>query len=329
MHTDYNTGTAPRNRRSAGKAVAIAATAAAILLVTTPAHAVLVTLTIDPVLSSLGITLEMFDVGTPSDVLKLDDVSVASGYGEPDPSNVGRPFGTIEMDWDPDVSIQFLTSSSISYLDAFDYYPYRDAIGDVVAPSDPNGIAAPAQFGFEQYYSPDGGANFASGAGFANIHGLSQTFGSPATGVVDGGSPLVFVGGIGGDEYVGADVALSAVGGTLDWFGTVTDSSDLSTFAPGGNPLPTVFAGNTVTFDGTTLEIPIDFVLNFINGTTNYTLTTFGSATGTIIAHVIPEPSSIVMLGFGVVGLVGCCLRARKRRRFRVGGRRSPPITTW
>lgn len=63
---------------------------------------------------------------------------------------------------------------------------------------------------------------------------------------------------------------------------------------------------SAVTWDGTTLRIPVDFTLNNDNRIQNFT--------GTIVATAVPEPSSFALLS--LVGAAGF-VRSRSRNRIR------------
>ncbi len=311
MRVNNKGGITPRDRRLDRRKVATAAAIAAVLLFATQARAVLLNFGVRTDLSSISVVITAFDIADPTTVIRVGDVSVGGGYGEPDPSNTNTSaWGWIQMDYTRGVSIKFVPGiSRINFRNEFPYLPFRDAFGNIASP--PGGIPAPAQMGFEEYRSFDGGATFGAGFGYGNIHGLYLDFGTPTTGAIDGGSTLGYFGvPYGSGPYIGADVALMALGGKFDLFGAFPANTNLAKAGPGGTPLPVVFAGNPVTYDGWMLTIPLNFSLNFIDDGIFWTIDT----SGTIVASRIPEPSTIVMLGFGLLGLVGCFVRARKRR---------------
>jgi hypothetical protein len=289
--------------------VAIAAALAAVLLFATTAQAAYVTLEVITPLSTLGFTEGLSDGGPIS--LFLDNLSPGARFGaEPDPSNVTNAYGIITLDvvGDPMAggTISFVPGlSSIGYLSPYPYFPWRDAANNIVSP--PGGIPTLSQVGLEIYL--DFGFGPEPGGGFANISGLSHGFGDAGTGMIDGGPALPWVA---PGTYVAAGLnALMAKSGRQDLFGAVTDSINLATAGPGSTPFPSPFAGNFVSWDGTLLTIPLGFVLTFTDDGVDYEITTFGSLVAT---HFIPEPASMIMLGVGAIGLVGCCWRARKRR---------------
>jgi hypothetical protein len=98
------------------------------------------------------------------------------------------------------------------------------------------------------------------------------------------------------------------------------DARNVTLAGNGGNP--TYAPGNGVaTWDGVTLTINV-------SGTVKYTIDDGNTPTvftddiddtrvlaGTLVYHpFVPEPSSVLLLGCGAVGLLGYGWRARKRR---------------
>ncbi len=311
MRVNNKVGITPRDRRLDRRKVATAAAIAAVLLFATQARAGLVNLKVRTDLSALTVEITAFDIADPATVIKVKDISAASNYGNPLLSNTNTSAsGWIQMDLIPQVAITFQSGvSRINYGNEFTYFPFRDAFDNIASP--PLGIPKGAQIGFEEFLSFDGGATFGEGFGFGNIYGLYQDFGTASTGAFDNGSTLGYFGApLGSGPYIGADVALLALGGQFDLFGAFSADTSLDDAGPGGIPFPVVFAGNPVTYDQTFLTIPVTFSLNFIDDGIDWTIDT----SGVIVAEKVPEPSSIIMLGIGVLGLVGCFVRARKRR---------------
>ncbi|REK19528.1 MAG: PEP-CTERM sorting domain-containing protein [Planctomycetota bacterium] len=71
------------------------------------------------------------------------------------------------------------------------------------------------------------------------------------------------------------------------------------------------------TWDGTTLTIPIHSTFTTLITDDPFDIFTSFNLTGQIVATVrtVPEPSTMVLAGFGVVGLLSCAYRARLKKR--------------
>ncbi|MGD9721305.1 MAG: PEP-CTERM sorting domain-containing protein [Pirellulales bacterium] len=305
MRVKNKGGVAPRDRRVDRGKVAIAAFAA--LLFATTAQAGVIEFVIDSSQSSLGFVERVESGG-----ITFEISDIVSSYGEPDPSNVATAWGRVYADVSTGTSIQFLSGSRINYFNAFPYLPYRNGLGNVQAP--PGGNPAMAQIGLEQKIDFDnaGPDPAVPGFGYANIFNLWHDFGTAATGATDGGPLVPFAG---GTSYVPTSPLLNALmaqDGWQDLFGAVVDQIYLPEAGPGDTPFPSPFAGNNITWDGVTLTIPVNFTLTFPDDADVYHITTFGQ----IVAHpqTVPEPSTMLMLGCGVVGLLSYAWRARKRQ---------------
>jgi len=85
------------------------------------------------------------------------------------------------------------------------------------------------------------------------------------------------------------------------------DEDDLGPFVP---PIPNFLIGGTGTLTGTsigdTLVVPIGFAFTLPLGDVPVGLT----ISGTLVAHVVPEPGSALLLA---IGLAGLAWRSRRR----------------
>jgi hypothetical protein len=214
------------------------------------------------------------------------------------------------MTYTPGVSLAMSSQSRVNYFNSGTYIPGRlpgGALDTGLSPAN----AHPGQIG-QEITHPIAGV-----LGYGVIYDLWQTFGTLDTGtgstVADGGPTLPWVG---GTSYAAipsgsSAQALLAMEGWNDIVsGIVVDTVQLNELAAGDTPFPSVYAGNVATFDGTTLTLPLSSVISFMDGTTTYTITT----AGTLVAVVVPEPSTMILFGFSVVGLLSYAWRARKRR---------------
>jgi hypothetical protein len=320
MRWENLSGTKPRDRHSDRRTTALAAIAV-MLLVAPSARAGMVELDIDTSLSSLGFTQRIWDPALGPSYMSIPfefgDYQYTPGPWT-NPSNVTSAWGKVYADWNPGVSLQFSSLSAVNYNISGIALPSRDNFGNInTNPLQPG----PTQIALEMtnptldflQENPPG-----SVYGFANIHDLVQTFGSVnmSTGVT---STVIqpILPNIGGNNYIAAPSganaqSLLAISGFEDLLGLVTDILTLYDGAAGGTPFPSPFAGNVATFDGVTLTLPLTFSFTYGDpGDTIYEINTFG----TLVAHVVvPEPSSMIMLGCGVAGLLSYGWRARKRR---------------
>jgi len=292
------------------------------LLVAPSARAGQIELTIDTALSSFGFYEEIRspDLGPTymSLPFQLGNYALTPGPWT-NPSNVTTAWGKVYADYTPGSSLQLLSTSRVNYNTSGVSLPSRDNSGNIVAD-----VPAATQWGFEitnPAYDAAVGNETPTVFGFANIHDVWQTFGTlnAGTGVTTAGGALLTA--VGGNNYAalvaGANVpALLSMNGWQDVAGFVTAKQNLSTGAASSSPFPSPFPSNPpgnplATFDGVTLTLPTNFTLTYDDDGTIYTIQTFG----TLVAHVVvPEPSSMIMLGCGVVGLLSCGWRARKRR---------------
>jgi hypothetical protein len=98
--------------------------------------------------------------------------------------------------------------------------------------------------------------------------------------------------------------ALWLVSGLGSGGGTIDDSPIISFGSTGAD---------IGTWDGTTLTLPVHSTTTTVIQASPLVLQTI-TMTGQIVARVVPEPSSVIMAGLGVVGLIATGYRARKRK---------------
>jgi hypothetical protein len=276
-----------------------------------------------------GIPYPHFSTGNSG--LFLGAVTPIDDYGQPNPSNVAQAFGNFLANVNTGASIQIQPNASIGYIADFPYLPYRSLGGgpSTIGLAGSVGGLGPgtnAQFGLSVVgflaVAPD--TKFIdfdnSDVGVANIYNLTQSFGKVSTldpddpvGSSNGGAPMPF---LGGTSYGIGDLALIGITGTEDIFSApITTAAGIDGIPSpvgasfGGFNAPTTDA--IATWDGTTLTIPVNNRIVFVNGGTLYDITTFGQIVATGV--LVPEPSSIAMLACGAVGLVGYVVR-RKRK---------------
>jgi hypothetical protein len=267
------------------------AAVAALCLIATSAQAAIVNLTIDPTASSLDLSgqINAPTIGQPNKAY------VAQGTG----SLTTTYSGSISIDLQPG-TIQMMPGSSIIAANSGNWSP---APGPGGPTDDPVG-----SFGASGTTPANYGVNIPSFGVQSNFVGLVFDFGVPDQDAIPGGIPSAPVALTGTSfNLAGQGMAFTA-GRRLLVSPLANDNSDVIGF-------PTLFGTNgsaVGSWDGTTLIIPVFSTLTYqiedsppIDDTVRFS--------GFIVARV-PEPSTLIMAGMGVVGLVTVGYRARKRK---------------
>jgi hypothetical protein len=279
--------------RTLKRGILAAAAVAAFGLVASSAQAAVVNLVIDPSASSLALSGE------------IDAPSIGQAHKAFLPQGVGALTttysGSINIDLQPG-TIQMLPGSSIVAADSGIWAP---APGPGGPNDDPVG-----SFGGAGSTSANYGVMIPSFGVQQNYMGLVFDFGVPAQPAIPTGIPSAPVALSGGGTFnlTGQGMAFTA-GRQLFVSPLGNDNSSAAGF-------PTLFGTNgsgVGSWDGTTLVIPVFSTLTYqINASP--AINTTVQFSGFITARVVPEPSTILMAGMGVVGLVTVGYRARKRK---------------
>lgn len=298
---------ARRDRRLDRRKVAIAAFAALFLFVATPAKAGIVEFVVHEPSSSMtvGFAVDVSEVfGLPKGSKVENAIPQVAG------SDTAGLFGNLYVNLGTGTSVEFLGLGTVTVKSTdggAGYAPFDPVVTD---PSLPAGVTTPANFGLKtvapdilnllQVYHQLAGT-FVSFAGAMPLAGTSFVMIPGDNFYLGTAGRLAFISALGNDTDSVAGDPLSILGDAIALVPNIGTWDPLDVAA---GPLGTLTIPLTSAF-----EIPI--VLD-----TGATVFIIFQAGGVLKATPrIPEPSSLVLLGFGVVGLVACGWRLRKRRR--------------
>ncbi len=238
-------------------------------------------LTVDPNQSFLAISgnIDASSVGGPS-YANLPYLEQATG------SMTATYAGWVDIDLQPG-TIQLLPGSNMVAATTGIWAPADPGPGN----GDPSGGASPANYGIS---IPQLGV-------LAEYNTLRLDFGALAYSIPS--TPMA----LSGPSFDLTGQAMSfSTGRSALVSGLGNDASDVSGF-------PTIFSTNGAdvgTWDGTTLTIPVHSTVTYEISSSPLIYNTV-QFTGQIVA-VIPEPSTMIMAGLGVFGLVAVGYRKRK-----------------
>jgi hypothetical protein len=302
-----NTSGAASRTRCINRSLLALATLAAFSLIAPTAQAAVASFAIDNTLSSLKFQSELDLTQSPTSpqiILSKAQTGINVSSGGNTTGDISRYVGTINADINPG-TIQLLGTSSIVADSVGSWAPFDPITSDPVSPPS-SGVTNPANYGIRLA---------ALISLVAEQSGIQMSFGAPTLGMPSTPMPLV----AGSFNLTGQ--AMSIVAGRQAFtsaFGN--DTVDIST-SVSGQPFPTIFSTYTGgpdigTFDGFTLTIPVHSKVTTITfNDLGFPATVSTIYTGQIVAHLVPEPSSMVMLGFGVVGMLAYGLRARNHSK--------------
>ncbi len=286
-------GVTPCDRRLDRRKVAIAA-AAVLFLSATSVRANVVEFKLDMDQSYLKQANKLVGPALGGSKTSVPQVASTGPYGEA--SDKTHWFGSLYVDLQP-TTIQLLPGSYMSGVYTGAYVPHDPVISDPVSPPGNTGVE-PGNYGIQ----------IAAIGLFAVQYELVIDNGNPSNGFPSTPMPLA------GNNFNMFGQAFQFIDGRQAFIsGLGNDTGDLV------NDLFTIMgtAGADIgTWDDftQTLTIPVHSSWSFRVTNDFGGIDEFVNVEGQLVAHPAPEPTTMTLLGFGVVGLLSYVWRARKRR---------------